>query len=348
MKTSSLFCATAAGALCAVLSAAPAYAQSAADFYKGKSVSIVVGSSAGGGFDLYGRLIGRHMSKHMPGNPNMVVSNMPGAGSIRLAQHIFNVAPKDGTVIGAIFSGAIVEHLIGTREKKPEYDPAKFTYIGSANSEAYVCLARKDAKAQTFADALNTEVVLGASASGGSTVDFPHVLRDVLGAKFKVVSGYPGTNEISMAIESGEVQGACGYAWSTVQSRRRHWINDNLVNILVQEVPTAHPELTKMGVPTAQQFAKTDEQRAILNLFYSQLKFGRPYVSAPDVPADRMAALRKAFVDTLNDPELRKESDKLKIDIDILEGSEMQKLISDLYATSPEIVAKTRAAVSAR
>lgn len=348
MKTSSLFRAAAAGALCAAFAAAPASAQSPADFYKGKNVSIIVGSSPGGGFDLYGRLIGRHMSKHLPGNPNMVVSNMPGAGSIRLAQHIYNVAPRDGTVIGAVFSGAIVEHLIGTREKKPEYDPAKFTYIGSANSEAYVCLARKDAKAKTFADALNTEVVLGASASGGSTVDFPHVLRNVLGAKFKVVSGYPGTNEISMAVESGEVQGACGYAWSTVQSRRRHWINDNLVNVLVQEVPAAHPDLTKMGVPTAQQLAKTDEQRAILNLFYSQLKFGRPYVTGPDVPEDRVAALRKGFVDTLNDPELRKEADKLQIDIDILEGSEMQKLITELYATSPEIVEKTRAAVSAR
>jgi tripartite-type tricarboxylate transporter receptor subunit TctC len=345
MKSSKLFGA-AAGAVCAAIVAAPASAQSVADFYKGNTVTIFIGSSPGGGFDLYGRLIGRHMGKHLPGKPNVVASNMPGAGSIRLAQHIYNVAPRDGTVIGAVFSGAIVEHLIGTREKKPEYDPAKFTYIGSANSEAYVCLARKDSKVQSFADALNTEVVLGASASGGSTVDFPNVLRNVLGAKFKIVSGYPGTNEISMAIESGEVQGACGYAWSTVQSRRRHWLSDNLVNVLVQEVPSPHPGLTKMGVPTAQQLAKTDEQRAILNVFYSQLKFGRPYVTAPAVPADRVAALRKAFVDTLNDPELRKETDKLQIEVDIMEGSAMQKLIADLYATPPDIVAKTRAALS--
>lgn len=345
MKSSKLFGA-AAGAVCAAIVAAPASAQSVADFYKGNTVTIFIGSSPGGGFDLYGRLIGRHMSKHLPGKPNVVASNMPGAGSIRLAQHIYNVAPRDGTAIGAIFSGAIVEHLIGTREKKPEYDPAKFTYIGSANSEAYVCLARKDAKVQSFADALNTEVVLGASASGGSTVDFPNVLRNVLGAKFKIVSGYPGTNEISMAIESGEVQGACGYAWSTVQSRRRHWLNDNLVNVLVQEVPSPHPGLTKMSVPTAQQLAKTDEQRAILNVFYSQLKFGRPYVTAPAVPVDRVAALRKAFVDTLNDPELRKETDKLQVEVDIMEGSAMQKLIADLYATPPDIVAKTRAALS--
>jgi tripartite-type tricarboxylate transporter receptor subunit TctC len=348
MKTSLPVRAAAAGALCAVLTAAPAFAQSAADFYKGKSVSIVIGTSPGGGFDVYGRLIGRHMQKHMPGNPSIVASNMPGAGSIRLAQHIYNVAPRDGTVIGAIFSGAIVEHLIGTREKKPEYDPAKFTYIGSANSEAYVCLARRDAKAQTFTDALNTEIVLGASASGGSTVDFPHVLRNVLGAKFKVVSGYPGTNEISMAIESGEVQGACGYAWSTVQSRRRHWLTDNLVNILVQEVPAPHDQMTKMGVPTAQQFAKTEEQRRILDVFYTQLKFGRPYVAGPGVPEDRVAALRKAFVDTLNDPELLKEAEKLQLDIDVLEGGAMQKLVAELYATPPDIVAKTRAAVSAK
>jgi tripartite-type tricarboxylate transporter receptor subunit TctC len=344
MKLLKLFGA-ATGAVLTAIGVAPACAQSVTDFYKGNTVTIIIGSSAGGGFDLYGRLIGRHMSKHLPGSPNVVASNMPGAGSIRLAQHIYNVAPRDGTVIGAIFSGSIMEHLIGTREKKPEYDPAKFTYIGSANSEAYACVTRKEAKAQSFNDALNMEIILGASASGGSTADFPNVLRNVLGAKFKIVNGYPGTNEISMAIESGEVQGACGYAWSTVQSRRRHWLSDNLVNILVQEVPSPHPELTKMGVPTAQQLAKTDEQRAILDLFYSQLKFGRPYVTAPAVPEDRVAALRKAFVDTLNDPELRKETDKLQIEVDILEGAAMQKLIADIYSTPADIVAKTRAAL---
>jgi len=327
MKLLKLF-AAAAGAVLTAIAVAPARAQSVTDFYKGNTVTIIIGSSAGGGFDLYGRLIGRHMSKHLPGSPNVVASNMPGAGSIRLAQHIYNVAPRDGTIIGAIFSGSIMEHLIGTREKKLEYDPAKFTYIGSANSEAYACVTRKDAKAQSFTDALNMEVILGASADGGSTSDFPNVLRNVLGAKFKIVSGYPGTNEISLAIESGEVQGACGYAWS-----------------IVQEVPSPHPGMTKMGVPTAQQLAKTDEQRAILNLFYSQLKFGRPYVTAPAVPEDRVAALRKAFVDTLNDPELLKETDKFQIEVDILEGAAMQKLIADLYSTPADIVAKTRAAL---
>jgi tripartite-type tricarboxylate transporter receptor subunit TctC len=343
---SNLLRAAAVGASCAFFASLPANAQSAADFYKGKTLSIVIGTSAGGGFDVYGRMIARHMQKHLVGNPNIVASNMPGAGSIRLAQHIYNVAPKDGTVIGAVFSGAIVEHLLGSRDKMPEYDPAKFTYIGSANSEAYVCLTRKDAKVQTFADVLNTEVVLGASASGGSTVDFPHVLRNVLGAKFKIVSGYPGTNEISLAIESGEVQGACGYAWSTVQSRRRHWLTDNLVNILVQEVPTPHAQMTKMSVPTAQQLAKTEEQRRILDVFYTQLRFGRPYVAGPGIPEDRVVALRKAFVDTLNDPELLKEADKLQIDVDVLEGGAMQKLVADLYATPADIVAKTRAALT--
>ena len=348
MKTSNRLSAVAAGALCATLAVTPSFAQSVADFYKGNTVTITVGSSAGGGYDLYGRLMGRHISKHIPGSPNIVVSNMPGAGSIRLTQHIYNVAPKDGTVIGAIFSGAIMEHLIGTREKKPEYDPAKLTYIGSANSEAFVCLARKDAKAKTFEEALTNEVVMGASASGGSTVDFPNLLRNVLGAKFKVVNGYPGTNEISMAIESGEVQGACGYSWTTLQGRRRHWLTSNLVNILVQEVPEPYAEMTKMGVPVAQKFAKTDEQRQILDLVYSQLKFGRPYVTAPGVPADRVAALRKAFVDTLNDAELRKEANKLQIDIDILEGAAMQKLVTSLYQTSPDIVTKAKAALTAK
>lgn len=336
----------AAGALFASFAVGSASAQAPADFYKGKTISIVVGSSAGGGFDLYARMIGRHMQRHMPGAPNIVVSNMPGAGSIRLAQHIYAVAPKDGTVIGAVFAGAITDPLLGARANKVEYDAAKFTYIGSANSEAYVCLARRDAKAQKFADVLNTEIVLGASAGGGSTLDFPTLLRNVLGAKFKIVNGYPGTNEISLAIESGEVQGACGYAWTTLQGRRRNWLTDNLVNILVQEVPEAHAEMTKLGVPVAQQFAKTDEQRKILDLVYSQLRFGRPYIASPGIPEDRVAALRKAFVDTLNEAELRKEAAKLQIDVDVLEGGAMQKFVAELYRTPSDIVEKTRAALT--
>lgn len=345
MKTLN-FVRSAAAAALAAFAATSAFAQSPAEFYKGRTVTIIVGSSAGGGFDLYARMIGRHMQRHMPGAPNIVVSNMPGAGSIRLAQHIYAVAPKDGTVVGAVFVGAIMDPLLGARTNKVEYDPAKFTYIGSANSEAYICLTRKDAKAQTFADVLNTEVVLGASAAGGSTLDFPTLLRNVLGAKFKVVNGYPGTNEISLAIESGEVQGACGYAWSTLQSRRRNWLTDNLVNILVQEVPEAHPDMTKLGVPVAQQFAKTDEQRRILDLVYSQLRFGRPYVAPPGIPADRVATLRKAFVDTLKDAELLKEADKLQIDVDVLEGAAMQKFVAELYMTPADIVEKTRAALT--
>jgi tripartite-type tricarboxylate transporter receptor subunit TctC len=346
MKTSGILRAFGATALLAALAVAPASAQTPAEFYKGRTVSIIVGSSAGGGFDLYARMIGRHMQRHMPGAPSIVVSNMPGAGSIRLAQHIYAVAPKDGTVIGAVFAGAIMDPLLGARTNKVEYDAAKFTYIGSANSEAYVCLARRDAKVQTFTDVLNTEIVLGASAAGGSTVDFPTLLRNVLGARFRLVNGYPGTNEISLAIESGEVQGACGYAWTTLQGRRRNWITDNLVNILVQEVPEAHAEMTKLGIPVAQQFAKTDEQRKILDLVYSQLRFGRPYIAPPGIPADRVVALRKAFADTLNDAELLKEADKLQIDVDVLEGGAMQKFVAELYATPADIVEKTRAALT--
>lgn len=343
--TLKLLRAAAVGAF-STLAASTAFAQSPAEFYKGRTLTIIVGSSAGGGFDLYARMIGRHMQRHMPGAPSIVVSNMPGAGSIRLAQHLFAVAPKDGTVMGAVFAGAIMDPLLGARTNKVEYDAAKFTYIGSANSEAYVCLTRKDAKAQTFADVLNTEVVLGASAAGGSTLDFPTLLRNVLGARFKIVNGYPGTNEISLAIESGEVQGACGYAWSTLQSRRRSWLTDNLVNVLVQEVPEAHPDMTKLGIPVAQQFAKTDEQRRILDLVYSQLRFGRPYIAPPGIPADRVATLRKAFVDTLNDAELLKEADKLQVDVDVLEGGAMQKFVAELYQTPADIVDKTRAALT--
>ena len=336
----------AAGAALAVASTG-AWAQDAIEsFYRGKTVTILVGSSAGGGYDLYGRLIARFLSPHIPGRPTIVVQNMPGAGSNVSAAYIYNAAAKDGTVIGAIFMGAVVDPLFG--EKRQTHDTTKFNYIGNANIDAYLCLIRTDAKFNSLADAFDRELVLGASAEGASTRDFATLLKNLLGLKFKVVAGYPGTREINLAIEKGEVQAGCGQTWSSVAATYPAWFRDGLVKPFVQEANTGYPDLDKMGVPLTKQFAKTDEQRSILELVYNQVAFSRPYVVAPGVPAERVAALRKAFMETMNDRDLIAEAKRINVDVFATSGEDLQKLIAKMYATPPEIVEKAKAAMTYR
>jgi tripartite-type tricarboxylate transporter receptor subunit TctC len=318
---------------------------SLAQFYKGRNVSIIIGSSPGGGYDLYGRLISRFINRHIPGNPTIVVQNMPGAASNIAASHIYNVAPKDGTVIGALFMGAVVDPLFGD-VKRQTHDMSKFNYIGNANSDAYVCLVRTDAPVKTMADAFEKELVMGASAEGASTRDFPALLRNLLGAKFKIVAGYPGTREINLALEKGEVQGACGETWSSVAATYPTWFKENMVKPLVQESNVGYPQLDKMGVPLAREFAKTSEQKQILELIYSQTTFGRPYVVAPGVPDERVAMLRKAFMSTMTDPDMVGEAKRINLDIGPIAGEELQKIIAKLYATPQDLLDKARAAIA--
>lgn len=325
--------------------AGAAHAQDVASFYKGKQVSIVVGSSAGGGYDLYGRLLSRHMSKHLPGGPTFVVSNMPGAGGNVAAAHIANVAPKDGTAIGAIFMGTVVEPLF-TTTKRTSHHPTRFHYIGSANTDYYVCLVRGDAQVKTFEDLFDKELVVGASAGGASTRDFPLMLRNVLGAKFKIVAGYPGTREINLAIQRNEVQGGCGQTWSSVTSLYQQDFAEGRIKPIVQEDVAGYSELNKMKVPLARAFAKTEEQRQILDLYYSQTAFSRPYVVAMETPAERVAALRAAFMAAMNDPELQAEASKMKVDAIPVSGADLQKKVEQIFATPADIVEKTRKAVS--
>jgi tripartite-type tricarboxylate transporter receptor subunit TctC len=332
-------------ALVACCWALPVAAQDAvAQFYRGRTLTIVVGSSAGGGYDTYARMMARYFSKHMPGNPSVVPQNMPGAGSNLMSAYIANVAAKDGTMIGANFQGTVLEPLIGQNPSE-KYDPSKLNYIGSANSDVYLCLARADAPVKTFADALTHELVLGASADGGSTRDFPVMLDNVLGTKFKIVNGYPGTREIGMAIENGEVQGQCGTAWSSLISTHPEWLRDHTVNILAQEETNGLAELNKQGVPRTVDFAQTPEQRQILELVYSQEVFARPFMVAAEVPQDRVEALRKAFMETWTDPDLRAEAKKINLDVAPISGADVQALIAKIYATPPAVIAKAKEAL---
>jgi tripartite-type tricarboxylate transporter receptor subunit TctC len=322
-------------------------AQEATPFYKGKTLTIVVGSSPGGGYDLYARLIARHMGKHVPGNPAIVVGNMPGAASNVLAAHIYNVAPKDGTVMGAIFMGAVVEPLFG-QKTRATHNPSKFNYIGNANKDVYVCLVRTDAPVRTFAEALERELVVGGTAEGASTRDFPVLLKNLLGAKFKIVAGYAGSREINLAMERGEVQGGCGQSWSSVAATYPSWFSEGKIKVLVQEDAQGYPELNQQGVPRTRDFARTGEQARILDLIYSQTAFGRPYVVAPEVPQERVDVLRHAFMATMQDPGLVAEAKRMQVDVMPVAGQDLQAMIADLYATPKDVLEKARQAMAAK
>jgi len=326
------------------VAAGPAVAQdSVAKFYAGKQIDLVIGSSAGGGYDTYARLVARYIGRYIPGKPAIVPQNMPGAGSNKAAGYIYSVAPKDGTAIGAVFPGIILQPLIGN--VPTPHDPSKFIYLGSANSDAYMCIARKDASVHTFTDLLSHVLIVAGATEGATTHDLPVVENNLLGAHFRIVSGYPGMRENTMAIESGEVQGVCGYGWASLESQHPEWLTRGFINIVVQESIKGYSKLNAMGIPRTADFAKTDEARQILELVYSQGVFGRPYVLPPGVPADRVAALRQAFMQALSDKALLAEAEHMKLDIDAMSGGDLQALVGKLYALPPAVSAHAKAAL---
>jgi tripartite-type tricarboxylate transporter receptor subunit TctC len=315
-------------------------------FFKGKQIAVIVGSSPGGGYDTYARLLARHFSPAIAGSPTVVVQNMSGAGSNRAAGYIYSVAPKDGTAIGAIFPGAVLQPLLS--DVPVPHDPSKLVYLGSANSDVYVCYVRSDAPVKTFKDVLVQELIIGASNPGATTYDLPLLLNSVLGTKFRIVTGYPGSREISIALERGEVQGACGIGWTGIEVLHPEWFKNDTIRVLVQLSTKGHPDLDKRGVPRAEEIAGTDEDRRVIRLVLSQGIFGRPYVLPPGVPPARIAMLRQAFVTALGDKNLRAEADKMQFDVDPMGGEELQKLVSDLYATPPHLIERARQALTAK
>jgi tripartite-type tricarboxylate transporter receptor subunit TctC len=330
----------AASVLIALAAAGAARAQdSVAQFYKGKQINLYVGSSAGGGYDTYARLLARRFANYIPGNPAIVPQNMPGAGSNKLASYIYSVAPKDGTAIGAIFSGAILQPLLGD---PVQHDPSKLIYLGNANNEVFLCLARTDASVKTFKDAFSRELIIGATNEGGSTRDFPAMLDNLLGTKLRIVTGYPGSNEIMLALERNEVQGTCGVGWSSVAPQRARLLDSGLAHVLVQLATTGHPELNRMGVPLAIDFVKTDDDRKAMELVYSQLIFGRPFILPPGVPADRVAALRHAFMAALQDKDALAEAKGMQLDLDPLSGEAVQAEVAKAYALPPRIIERAK------
>ena len=336
---------TLAAMAAALLLPASVQAQDAvAKFYGGKSIDMIIGAAPGGGFDIYARTISKHMTNHIPGKPNFIAKNMPGAGTNKAAGFIYAVAPKDGTVIGAIFPGAIMEPLLGDKTQV-QHDSTKLIYLGSANNEVAITVIRVDAPAQTFQDLFTKGMIGAASASGGSSRDLPAALNNVLGTKISLVSGYPGTKEMTLAIERNEVQGTGGYLWSSLKTQNPDWLPEaGKMRILVQEAVKGNAELTKMGVPVAMDFAKSDEDRQVLELIYGQLVFGRPYILPPETPADRVAALRQAFDATFKDAAFLADAERARLTIDPVSGIEVQNLVAKLFAAPERLIERAKAA----
>ena len=281
------------------------------------------------------------MSKYLPGNPAIVVQNMPGAGGNKAAGYVYSVAPRDGTTIALLFPGSILAPLLA--DTPIQHDPAKFIYVGSANSDVYTCVVRSDTPIKSFKDAFTQEVIIGASNEGGTTRDMPTLSNNVLGTKFRIVTGYAGTREIALAVERRETHGLCGFGYTSLLSvSARNGSTDKFVRILVQENAKGTPALNKQGVPRTVDFAKTPEDRQVMELVYSQAVIGRPYVLPDGVPAERVAALRKAFMAALTDPALLAEAEKMKLDIEPISGDEVQAMVAQLFATPARIVERAK------
>jgi len=325
--------------LCAsVLAASPL---SAADYYAGKKVDFVIGSDAGGGYDVYARNIGKHLGRFLPGNPNVVPRNMPGAGSGTAAATLFRVSAKDGTVIGALFPGVIVGPLLEDRAQNL-FDPNKFEYIGTADSGTRVCITGPMSKVKTFEDAQKQKTVIGASAAGGSTRDYAAFHKNAAGAQFDIVSGYKGTADILLAIERGEVDGLCGLDWTSLKSQRPTWLEQKTVNILVQDGMESEHELDALGVPLIWKFIAKETDRAPVELIVSQQVFGRPYVAPPGVPAEQVKMLRDAFEAVMKDEAFLADAKQGRLDISPLRGEKVQEVVAKLYAAPKDVVQRAK------
>jgi tripartite-type tricarboxylate transporter receptor subunit TctC len=319
-------------------SAAPA--QDVAAFYAGKTIRLVVGVDVGSGYDVNARLLARYMGAHIPGHPGFIVQNQPGAGSVTMTSQLYANGPFDGTTIGAAFAGMPTIPLLAPGGSR--FDPTKLIWLGNTNRETHVTYVWHTAPVQSLGEARTRELIVGAQAPGSSQVDFPLVADALLGFKFKIVAGYQSTSKINLALESGEVQGTIA-AWTTLKTLSSGWLADKKIKIIAQWALRPNAELP--DIPNVLDEAKTAAERDALRLVLARLDIGRPFFLPPNVPAERVAALRAAFDATMQDPDYRAEADKLKIDVDPLTGAELAALVAQVSQTPAETVARVRAAL---
>ncbi len=324
--------------------ASPGMAQDAGDFYRGRTVTIIAGASAGGGIDLFARQLARFIGRHIPGTPQVVVQNVPGAGSKVAAKNIYAVAAKDGTVMGTVLSGALMEP-IRIEAARRDYDPLRFTYIGNGNAEALSTVVRVDSGITNIDDMYVKELVAGTPGGGSSVHESTMVAKNILGAKLRVVTGYPGVREVGLAMEKGEVQGMVGLAFTTIRQFFPGYLTgEKGFRVIAQDNLAGHPELNKAGIPLSVTRAKTAADRQAVELYQTQAVLVRTYVAPPGLPADRVKTLRKAFLDAINSPEFQAEMVKQNSEAVPQPGEEVEALIAKLNDSPPELIARVAAA----
>jgi tripartite-type tricarboxylate transporter receptor subunit TctC len=327
----------------ALTAAVPAHAQDAAEFYKGKTVRIVVGVGVGSGYDINARALARYLGKHIPGNPTIIVQNQPGAGSLTMTNTLYGAGPFDGTVIGASFNGLPTTPLL--QPGGVHFEATKLNWIGSTNRESQAMYVWHTAPQQTLNDLYTEEMIVGAQAPGSTQYDYPVLARALFNMKFKVITGYEATPKIHLAMERGEVHGTWAN-WSTLKAIAGDWLRDKKIRILAQWDLKKHPEMS--DVPMFLDVAKSAADQQALQLALARLEFGRPFFMPPNVPAERVTAVRRAFDATMQDKEFLAEAEKLKIEVDALRGEQVADLIGKLYSTPPDVVARVRTAMEAK
>ena len=312
-----------------------------AQFYRGKTVRIIVGVGVGSGYDLNARMLARHLANHIPGHPTVIVQNQPGAGSLTMTNQLFVAGPFDGTVIGASFNGMPTTPLL--QPAAARFDPTKLNWLGSTNRETQVTYVWHTAPVQSIEDLKRIELIVGAQAPGSTQYDFPMLANAIFDYKFKVVTGYESTPRIHLAMERGEVHGNGATNWTTLKLLNSNWIDEKKVKVLAQWALKKHPDLP--DVPLILDLAKTDADKQALRLGIARLEYGRPFFLPPGVPAERVEALRRAFDAAMKDPALLAEAEHTKIEVDPLTGEEVATLVKQVNATPSDVVARVRAAM---
>jgi tripartite-type tricarboxylate transporter receptor subunit TctC len=318
--------------------AAPGAARAAdavADFYSGKSVQLVIGYAPGGGYDVYARALARYMGRHIPGNPSIVVQNMPGAGSIKAANYLYNIAPKDGATFGGFSRGAFLDPLLG-RAEGVQYVAAKYGWLGSISNEVGVCAFRADSGIATWQDMQAKPYVIGSTGAGADSDVFPTVLRKMFHLPMKVVTGYHSAADTVLAITRKEVDGRCGWSWSSLMSWNKDMYQSKAINVALQLASQRLPELG--DVPTILDVARDENQQSALKLIVSRQTIARPYVAPPGIPPERLRALRAAFDATMQDHDFLADAQRQDLEIRPVTGPEADALIAEIYASPPEVV----------
>lgn len=327
--------------LFAALGVQRGHAQSVAKFYKGKTVNLVIGFSAGGGYDLYARELARYIGRHIPGNPTIVPQNMSGAGSLRAANYLFTAAPKDGTVFGTFSRTTGINPLL---QSGATFDATKFTWLGSITDDVSTCITWHTSPVKTWKDFLEKPVILGGQGQSSEPDMFARLYKNIFGAHIKLVTGYPGTNEITLAMERGEVDGLCGISWSTLTTRHAKWLDEKKLNIIVQSSFRKAPGLEK--VPLIMELTKDHEKLQILKLIIAAQQMARPFAAPPGIPADRKTTLIAAFDATMKDPDFLAEAKKLDLDVNPISAKSLDDLLAELYATPKDVIAKAAKAIA--